>query len=87
MQYLSKIKGVELELLSLLKGHDLDAESPGWVVAIGNSIEQVSNGIIWIGGSQAVCLIQGQILYSLISLTKHDMRHTYSMPKSFEVQQ
>lgn len=50
MWYLGKIKGVELEPLSLLEGHNLDVEGPGWAVAIGNGIEQVSDGIIWIGG-------------------------------------
>lgn len=70
MCYLGQIEGVELELLGLLEGHDLDVEGPGWVVAIGNVVEQVSNGIIWVGGSQAVCLLYWQILYSLISLKK-----------------
>lgn len=68
MWYLGKIKGVELELLRLLKGHDLDIEGPGWVVALGNGVEQVSNGIIWVGGSQVVCFCYRQILYSLIGL-------------------
>lgn len=58
MWYLGKIEGVELEPLSLLEGHNLDVEGPGWVVAIGNGIEQVSNGIIWIGGGQAVGLLK-----------------------------
>lgn len=68
LQYLCKIKRVEPELLSLLKGHDLDVKGPGWVVSISNSIEQVCNSIIWVGGCQAVCLFHRQILYSLISL-------------------
>lgn len=68
MWYLGKIKGVELEFLSLLKGHDLDVEGPGWEVAIGNGVEQVSDGIIWVGGGQPVCFLHCQILYSLISL-------------------
>lgn len=75
MWYLGKIEGVELELLSLLEGHDLDVEGPGWVVTIGNGVEQVSNGIIWIGGSQAVCLLYRQILYSLISLKNMHIGH------------
>lgn len=69
-RYLGKIKGVELEFLSLFKGHDLDVEGPGWVVAIGNGIEQVSNGVVRVGGGQALGLLQRQILDSLISL--HD---------------
>lgn len=68
MWYLGEIEGVEWELLSLLEGHDLDEESPGWVVAVGNGIEQVSNGIIGVGGGQAVGLLDGQILNSLIGL-------------------
>lgn len=50
-QYLGKVEGVELELLSLLKGHDLYVEGPGREVAIGNGVEQVSDSIIWVGGS------------------------------------
>lgn len=57
MWYLGKIKGVELEFLSLVEGHDLDVEGPGRVVAICNGIKQISNGIIWIGGSQLFCLL------------------------------
>lgn len=68
MWYLGKIEGVEWELLSLLEGHDLDEEGPGWVVAVGNGIEQVSNGIIGVGGSQTVGLLDRQILNSLIGL-------------------
>lgn len=56
MRYLGKVEGVELQLLSLLKGHDLDEEGPGWEIAIGNCVEQVSNSIIWVGGSQTFCL-------------------------------
>lgn len=66
--YLSQIKWVERERFSLLKGHDLDVEGPGWEAAIGDGIEQVSNGIIWVGGGQAVCLLHRQILDALISL-------------------
>lgn len=55
--YLGNVEGIELELLSMLIGHDLDIEGPGRVVAIANGIEQVSDGIIWVGGSQAVCLL------------------------------
>lgn len=68
MQYLCEVEWVELELLRLLKGHDLDVESPGRAVAIGNGIEQVSNGIIWVGGCQTICLLHSQVLYSLIRL-------------------
>lgn len=68
--YLSDIKGVELEFLSLFESHDLDIEGPGWKVAIGNGIEQVSDGIVWVGGSQLVSLLHCQILYSLISLKR-----------------
>lgn len=57
MWYLSKIEGVELEPLSLIESHDLDEQSPGWVVAIGNGVEQVSGGVIWVGGSLAFCLL------------------------------
>lgn len=74
MRYLGKIEGVEWELLSLLEGHDLDEESPGWVVAVGDGIEQVSNGIIGVGGGQAVGLFNGQILNSLISLKRVSRR-------------
>lgn len=56
--YLGKIEGIELEPLSLLEGHNLDVEGPGWVVAIGNGIEQVSDGIIWTGGGLAVSLLR-----------------------------
>lgn len=86
MWYLGKIKGVELELLCLLKGHDLDVEGPGWVVAIGDGVEQISNGIIWVGGSQTVCLLDWQILYSLIGLKNmhigHDICNYEAMTKS-----
>lgn len=75
MEYLGKVEGVELELLSLLKGHDLYEEGPGREVSIGNGVEQVSNSIIWVAGSQAFCLIHWQILYSLISLKKYDIWH------------
>lgn len=67
-RYLGKIKGVELEFLRLFKGHDLDVEGPGWVVSIGNGIEEVSDGIVRVAGGQALCLLHGQILDSLISL-------------------
>lgn len=67
-RYLGKIKGVEVEFLRLFKSHDLDVEGPGWVVTIGNGIKEVSNGIVWVGGGQALCLLHGQILDSLISL-------------------
>lgn len=73
MQYLGKVKGIEWELLSLLKGHDLDVERPGWVVAIGDGIEQVSNPIIWVRGSQAICFLHSQILDSLIRLKQQDI--------------
>lgn len=56
-RYLGKIKGVELEFLRLFKGHDLDVEGPGWVVAIGNGIEQVSNGVVRVGGGQSLRLL------------------------------
>ncbi len=55
--YLGKIEGVELEFLSLLEGHYLDVESPGWVVVIGNGVEQVSNCVIRVSGGKAVCLL------------------------------
>lgn len=59
MWYLGEIKGVELEFLSLFKGHDLDVEGPGWVVSICNGIKQVSNGIVGVGGGQALRLLHG----------------------------
>lgn len=74
-QYLGEVEGVELELLSLLKRHDLNVESPGREVPIGNGIVQVSDSIIWVSGSQTLRLRNGQILYPLISLKK---RYNYT---------
>ena len=71
MWYLGKVEGVELEPLSLVEGHDLDEEGPGWAVAIGDGVEKVSHGIIWVGGGQTLRLLHWQVLYSLISLKTH----------------
>lgn len=68
MQDLSKIEGVEQETLSLFEGHDLDVKGPGRVAAICNSIEKVSDCIIWVGGCQMVCLLHRKIFNSLICL-------------------
>ena len=80
MSYLSKIKGIEPELLSLLKGHDLNITGPGRVVAVGNRIKQVSDGIIRVGGREVFCLLHRQILYALIRLKeKKKQQHTTSV--------
>ena len=57
MWYLGEIEGVELEGLRLLEGHDLDEEGPGWELSISNGVVKISNGIIWVAGSQALCLL------------------------------
>lgn len=68
MQYLSNIKRVEREPLSLFESHDLDVEGPGREVSFCDCIEQVSDGIIWVGGCQAVSLLHWKIFNSLIGL-------------------
>ena len=66
--YLGQIEGVEPERLGLLEGHDLDEEAPGREVAVGDGVEEVTDGVVGVGGGQAVGLFHGQVLDSLVRL-------------------
>jgi len=46
--YLSNIEWVELPLLRLLKGHQLDGECPGREISSSNCVVQISDSIVWI---------------------------------------
>lgn len=68
MQYLGKVEGVKLEPLGLLEGHDLDEEGPGRVVAVGDGVEQISDGVVGVGGGKTVGLLHRQVLDALVRL-------------------
>ena len=66
--YLGQIEGVEPELHGLLKGHDLGEEAPGREVSVGDGVEEVSDGVVGVGGGQPVGLFHGQVLDTLVRL-------------------
>lgn len=67
-RYLRQIKRVELVLLRLLKGHDLDEEAPGREVAGSDGVVQISDGVVWVSGCQVVCILPFKVLDALVSL-------------------
>lgn len=73
--YLSEVKGVERERLGLLEGHDLDEEGPGREVSVGDGVEQVSDGVIGVGGSESVGLLHRQVLDALVGLKEQGRSH------------
>ena len=70
MPYLSKIKWVELPLLSFGKGHDLNLHAPRGVVTGLDGIIQITSSIVGIWPRQLVCLGAAQVLNSLVTLEK-----------------
>lgn len=46
--YLGKVKWIVSEFLCLLKGHDLDFETPGGEVSLRDVVIQVSDGVVWV---------------------------------------
>lgn len=74
LQYLGEVEGVERSGLGLLEGHDLDEEGPGREVSVGDGVEQVSNGVVGIGGGKAVGLLHLQVLDALVGLKEQEPR-------------
>ena len=68
LRYLSQVKGVPLELLCLLKGHDLDVKGPGGEVAVGDGGVKVSDGVVRVGGSQVLGILRFHVLDALVGL-------------------
>lgn len=48
--HLGQIKWIPRIIFCLLKGHDLNVETPGREVAIGNGVVQVTDGVVRISG-------------------------------------
>lgn len=67
-QYLGEVEGVERDGLGLLKGHDLDEEGPRREVSVGDGVEQVSDGVVGVGGGKTVGLLHRQVLDALVGL-------------------
>lgn len=74
LQYLGEVEGVERGSLGLLEGHDLDEEGPGREVSVGDGVEQVSDGVVGIGGGKAVGLLHRQVLDALVGLNEQEPR-------------
>lgn len=72
LQYLGEVKGVEQARLCLLEGHDLDEEGPGREVSVGDGVEQVSDGVVGVGGGKAVGLLHRQVLDALVGLKEEE---------------
>lgn len=63
---LGQVEDREWSLLGLLRGHGLDVTGPRWEVALGNVLEQVLLGVVWVGTSQFGSLFVGQALVALV---------------------
>lgn len=68
---LGQVKHREWGLLSLLWGHGLDVTSPGWVVTLGNVLEQVLLGVVWVRTSQLSSLLVGQVSAARVGQDVH----------------
>ena len=44
--YLGEVEGVEVPLLRLLEGHDLDVHGPGGMVPGGDGVVEVADGVV-----------------------------------------
>lgn len=66
--HLGQVERVPAELFGLLKGHDLDLERPGRVLALGDGVVQVTDGIVGIVGRELMGLGRVQIADSLVTL-------------------
>lgn len=63
---LGQVKDGEWSSLGLLGSHSLDVSSPRWVVSLGNLLEQVLLGMVWVGTRQFTSLLVGQGLDTLV---------------------
>jgi len=70
--YLSEVKGVPLEFLCLFKSHHLDVESPWWILALCDSIVQVSDGVIGVCTSYFCGFLCQQVFDALVCLQCED---------------
>lgn len=62
---LGEIEGVELPLLGLLEGHDLDGHVELGVVSLGNGIEKVTDRVVGILGGELAGSLGRQVLDAL----------------------
>ena len=63
---LGDVKGHQAGLLGLLRLHNLDVETPDWVVLTCDRIEQLRGMVISIGTSKACSFVSGKIVDALL---------------------
>lgn len=68
LTYLGKIKWIKWESFCLLESHDLDVKSPGWIVALSNGIEEITEAIIGIFLGKSCRLCNRQVFDALVGL-------------------
>ena len=66
--YLGEVEGVEVPLLGLLEGHDLDVHGPGGVVPGGDGVVQVADGVVGVllGHLQYSTVQYSSVQYSIV---------------------
>ena len=69
--HFGEVKWVELALLGLFEGHDLDGHAPRRAVAALDRVVEVTLGVVGVGALQTRRLGRQQVLYALVSLTSH----------------
>ena len=67
--YLGEVEGVEVPLLRLLEGHDLDVHGPGGMVPGGDGVVEVADGVVGVllGHLQYNTVQHSTAQYSLVT--------------------
>ena len=83
--YLGQIERVELPLLCLIIGHDLDVHGPRREVAVLDRIVEIALRIIGVGALETTGLFAVEVLDALVSLIRRETRIYNDIVLSFFV--